>query len=432
MATAGCDSQMTTGPESPSATGETASQNAGQSQTNLAVKSSFTCADDPDIVVESGTNLANKVNDAKKGEVVAVDGMISIENRVFIQEASGITLTCNSPGSGIQIAKDIDSDPIFNSPRMITVITQNVTVENLVLRGVRDDGSKAFRIFGASTSDRLGVDGTNANGLTLRDNKIECPDARVKCVRIAGVKNPTLTGNTLSFPIASDNDVPPRAGTGFSFLPTTTEPGGYEIESRVENPVVSNNTLKAGAKTGGRAIRFVRTREIDVTGNTIQGPWRNGVFLVRVKEGNVAENRIDDAQKSGVELGVSAKTPKDLHPREGTVGVTFRANHISGIQSEEFPNLARDQTSGFFARKACSNVFKGNRVTNVDLKAFFISTTGNNRYLGDARPSDNRNEVVGGRNGPDGYVDCNGDGTDDPNFISGSQGGGGQPSGKGK
>lgn len=422
---------MTTGPESPSATGETASQNADQNQTNLATKSNFTCADNPDIVVKYGENLQSKLNDAEKGDVVAVEGMLTIKSRTFVK-ASGITLTCNSPGSGIQIAKGVDSDPIFDAPRMITVITQNVIVENLVLRGVRDDGSKAFRVFGASTSDLLGLNGTNANGLALRDNKIECPDDRVKCVRIAGVKNATLTGNTLSFPIASGGDVPPRAGTGVSFLPTTTEPGGDVIESRVENPVVTNNVLKADAKTGGRAIRFVRARNIDVTGNAIQGPWRNGVFLVRVKEGEVSENRIDGAKKSGVELGVSGQTPQDLHPSEGTVGVTFRANRISGIQSEEFPNLARDQTSGFFARKACSNVFKGNRVTNVDLKVFFISTTGGNKYFGNARPSDNRNAVVGGKNGPDGYVDCDGDGTDDPNFISGTQGSGGPPPGKGK
>ena len=79
---------------------------------------------------------------------------------------------------------------------------------------------------------------------------------------------------------------------------------------------------------------------------------------------------------------------------------TFRSNVVTGAAS-----------GGRFARKACGNVFVGNNLqgNGSDIALIFPDTSGANTVVG------NPNGIVD--NGP---YDCNGDGVNDPNIVTGT------------
>ncbi len=165
-------------------------------------------------------------------------------------------------------------------------------------------------------------------------------------------------------------------------------------EIRIDGVRVERNTLVTTApSTGGRqgAIRPFDAANAVIADNTAIGPWRAGVSATRLANSRVSGNTIQGARLFGIQTSPQAVLP--------ALNNVFSNNRVSGAGM-----------AGVFVRLACGNVFVGNNLqANAGLPGLvFDATTGANTYAGD------RTVVV-----DNGAFDCNGDGVNDPNIISG-------------
>ncbi len=165
-------------------------------------------------------------------------------------------------------------------------------------------------------------------------------------------------------------------------------------EIRIDGVRVERNTLVTTApSTGGRqgAIRPFDAANAVIADNTAIGPWRAGVSATRLANSRVSGNTIQGARLFGIQTSPQAVLP--------VLSDVFSNNRVSGAG-----------VAGVFVRLACGNTFVGNNLQGnaSNLGLVFDATSGANSYAGD------RNLVV-----DNGAFDCNGDGVNDPNIISG-------------
>ena len=121
--------------------------------------SAFGCAVNPTVVVTDEVGLFAAVGDAIPGDVIAIDGTISITSTLFIP-VPDVTLTCATAGSGLEAGSFL---PLF----LVQELESGGTVSNLVLDGSNTDNG-AFRAF--RTNDLI----VNAADYTLTGNTITC------------------------------------------------------------------------------------------------------------------------------------------------------------------------------------------------------------------------------------------------------------------
>ena len=321
------------------------------------------CPATPTVTVSDEAGLSTAIATAAPGAVIAIQGMIGITQDDTIRTA-GVTITCATPGSGlIAVAGGGAQD-------MLTVDARKVTVDHLVL-----DASQAAD--GPYLSENDGVTAF-AESTTFTNNTVTCPPNGV-CAFIAGGIGA----------VVSDNQF--QALGPFTGIQLQTN--GAVGEIRIDGLRVERNTLVTTApSTGGRqgAIRPFDVANAVIADNTAIGPWRAGVSATRLANDRISGNTIQGAQ-----FGIQT-SPQAVLPLLNTV---FSNNRVSGAG-----------IAGVFVQLACGNTFVGNNLQgnpgNVGL--VFDVTSGGNGYAGD------RNVVV-----DNGAFDCNGDGVNDPNILSG-------------
>jgi parallel beta helix pectate lyase-like protein len=316
------------------------------------------------ITVSDEAGLRNAISTAAPGAVIGIQGMIGLTQDDTIRTA-GITITCATPGSGLfAVAGGGAQD-------MLTVDARKVTVDHLVL-----DASQAAD--GPYLSENDGVTAF-AESTAFTNNAVTCPPDGV-CAFIAGGIGAAVSDNSF-------NALGPFTGIQL-------QTNGTAGEIRIDGVRVERNTLVTTApSTGGRqgAIRPFDVANAVIADNTAIGPWRAGVSATRLANGRVSGNTIEGAALYGIQTSPRAALP--------VLNSLFSNNRISGAG-----------IAGVFVQLACGNVLVGNNLQGNpgNLGLLFDVTSGANTYVGD------RTLVV-----DNGAFDCNGDGTNDPNIISG-------------
>ena len=322
------------------------------------------CPTPATVIVSDEAGLRAAIAAATPGTVIGVQGIIGITQDDTIRTAS-VTITCATPGSALfAVAGGGAQD-------MLTVDARKVTVDHLVL-----DASQAAD--GPWLSENDGVTAF-AESTTFTNNTVTCPPDGV-CALIAGGIGA----------VVSDNHF--QALGPFTGIQLQTNGAAGEI--RIDGARVERNTLVTTApSTGGRqgAIRPFDVANAVIADNTALGPWRAGVSATRLANDRISGNTIQGAAQFGIQTSPQAVLP--------VLSTVFSNNQVSGAG-----------IAGVFVRLACGNVFVGNNLQgnagNVGL--VFDVTSGANSYAGD--PS----VVV-----DNGGFDCNGDGVNDPNIITG-------------
>ena len=245
---------------------------------------------------------------------------------------------------------------------MLTVLADRVTVDRLVL-----DGSNA-------------VDGpyaaTSAAGVRLTNNTVTC-----------------------GFGICAffESATPRAVVTDNHFVSNSDSSFGVHMQLGIDSSRVERNTIETTVpiSVGFGGIRARDGRGVLIANNVVRGPWRMSFASADLAGSVVKSNRLVGATLDGIR----ARSGGSLI---GPISVTdnlFSGNTVTGAGE-----------AGIFLQNACRNTFAGNDLQgnagNVGL--FFAGTTGANTLVG------NQTVVV-----DNGAFDCNGDGVNDPNIITG-------------
>jgi parallel beta-helix repeat protein len=320
------------------------------------------------ITVSDEAGLRAAIAAASPGTVIGIQGMIGMNQDDTIRTA-GVTVTCTTPGSGLfAVAGGGAQD-------MITVDARKVAVDHLVL-----DASQAAD--GPYLSENDGVTAF-AESTTFTNNTATCPPNGV-CAFIAGGIGDVVSDNVFQA-------LGPFTGVQ---LQTNGAVGEIGIDGlRVERNTLVTTAPSTGLRQG--AIRAFDVVNLVVADNTALGPWRAGVSATRVSDSRVSGNTLQGAAEYGIQTNARVQLPDPGRTRN----TVFSNNRISGAG-----------IAGVFLRLACGNTFIGNNLQGNagGVGLLFDVTSGANTYAGD------RTIVV-----DDGAFDCDGDGVNDPNVISG-------------
>lgn len=318
------------------------------------------CAGAGAVVVSNEVGLRAALASAQPGSVVAVSGMISVTGVAEISIPEGVTLTCAEPGAGLRSATNRDA--------LIAVYAANVSVTGLAI----DAAATQTPIF------VLNAPATDVRNVTIHGNSVVCGwDA---CLFIVGAPATTVTNNLFEARAA--------ISTGIHLQHVA----GLRIDgSRIENNVITTLLPSLSPRFG--AIRPRDGTNVVVRGNTIRGPWFNGIAMAEIQEGVFERNTIEGATRHGFVFATNPFLPISV------TGSLFRANDVTSLTG-----------AALFVQKACGNVFVGNRLSApaATPTVAFTATTGANVLLGPP--------VVVEDNG---NVDCDGDGVSDPNSTTG-------------
>ena len=323
------------------------------------------CPATPTVTVSDEAGLRNAIATAAPGAVIAIQGMIGLtqDDSIF---TAGLTITCATPGSGLFAVAGAGVQDL------LAVGARNVTIDHLAL-----DASQA----GDSPVGAFN-DGTTffAESVRITNNTGTCAPGG-ECVFVSGGLGAVITDNAFQAP------------GSFSGIQLQVD-----VE-RVDGARIERNTLVAtapsiGLRQGG--IRPADAADVVIADNTVIGPWRNGLSAARLARSQVQGNEFRSAVRNGIRLS--------------DAGPLF----IAGVPASDnvFTNnrITASGEAGIFAQLACRNTFIGNTLQgnagNIGL--VFPDSSGANVFAGNATI------VV-----DNGAFDCNGDGVNDPNVISG-------------
>jgi len=333
---------------------------------SFAAAAPAACPATPTVTVSDEAGLRTAIATAAPGAVIAIQGMIGLTQDDTIRTA-GVTVTCATPGSGLfAVAGSGVQD-------LLIAAAKRDVVDRLVL-----DASQA------GDSPLAGFnDGTTffAESIRFTNNTGTCAPGG-ECVFIAGGLGAVVTDNHFEAP------------GSFS---------GIQLQvdvARVDGARIERNTLVAtapsiGLRQGG--IRPADAAGVVIADNTVIGPWRNGLSAARLAHSSVQGNQFRGAVRNGIRLSDAGAVFLAGIPASDNV---FSNNRITGSGE-----------AGIFARLACRNEFIGNNLQGNagDVGAIFPDSSGANTLTG------NGTIVV-----DDGAFDCDADGLNDPNIITGA------------
>jgi hypothetical protein len=327
------------------------------------------CPTPANVVVHDEASLLAALSTAFQGEVIGLDGFFGISADVTIA-TPGVALTCATPGSGLF------ATPGAGVQELLIVAAKKVVVDRLRL----DDSQ------GGDTPLVAINDGVTffAESLRFTNNTVTCGPGG--CVFIGGGAGPVVTDNHFQ-----------SAG---SFTGVQLQTNGPDNSIRIDGARVERNTVVATAPSTGFAflggIRPFNASNVVIADNTVIGPWVNALSLTRVAQSRIEGNHLQGAAVYGIRMGGSLPF---IPP--GRVSENALSNNV----------VRAAGTAGVFAGLACDNVFVGNNLQgdagNIGL--IFPVSSGGNTFVG------NGTIVV-----DDGAFDCDGDGVNDPNIITGA------------
>jgi len=327
---------------------------------------SVACPASPTFLVTDEASLRAALAAASPGAVIAIRGMIGIAADVFVTTPN-VTLTCAAAGAGL-----FALSPSIDALILVDLGGSGAAIDGLVLDGsaVSVNGETFF------AGDFFGP-GLPVPNVRFSRNTVTCSPGG--CTLLAGTSGAVISNNTFT-----------SAG---SFTGVHVQLGVDNLDSvRIEGNTIVATAPSTDFRFGG--IRLVGARHSVIRDNVVTGPWANSLSLAILSTSTITSNQLSGAAIYGIGL--------TRNPRLTTfvLSSTFSSNVVTGAAS-----------GGIFARKACGNVFVGNDLqgngSNIGL--IFPDTSGANIVVG------NPNVVV-----DNGAYDCNGDGVNDPNIITGA------------
>jgi len=333
---------------------------------SFTAMASVACPSSPTFTVSDEASLRAALAAASPGAVIAINGMIGLAAHVSITTPD-VTLTCASPGAGL-----FALSPFIDGLVVVDLGGSGVVVDGLVLdaSAVSVDGQAYF------AGDFFGP-GLPVPGVRFTHNTVTCSPGA--CILLAGTSGAVVSNNTFT-----------SAG---SVTGVHVQLGIEDLDSvRIEGNTIVATAPSTDFRFGG--IRLVGARHAVVRDNIVTGPWANSLSLASLSMSIVTENHLNGAAIYGIGL------TRNPFLTAFVLNSTFRSNVVTGATS-----------GGVFARKACGNVFVGNNLqgngSNIGL--IFPDTSGANTVVG------NPSVIV-----DNGAYDCNGDGVNDPNIITGA------------
>ncbi len=332
-------------------------------QADVALSVAAACPTPANVVVHDEASLLAALGAAYPGEVIGLDGFFGISADVTIA-TPGVTLTCVTPGSGLfAVAGSGVQD-------LLIAAAKKVVVDRLVLDG-SETGDSPLAAFNDATT-------FFAESIRFTNNAVTC--SLGECANISGGLGPVVTDNRFESGVGSFSGV---------HLQSDAEP----IDgARVEGNTVVATGPSAFPDQGG--IRPVRAANVVIANNTIAGPWANSLSVQALSMSVVERNQLKGATIYGIRFSANPAGTRLM------LNNAFRSNVVTGAAS-----------GGVFVRLACGNAFVGNDLQgnagNIGL--IFDATTGANTLVG------NGTIVI-----DNGAFDCNGDGVNDPNIITGA------------
>lgn len=327
--------------------------------------STSACTVAPDFVATDETSLRAAVASAQAGDVIGIDGMIQLTKELWV-ETAGLTLTCASAGSGLT------GVPGPEMGVLLAVMAEDITIDGLVLDG---GVSRAYPLYAVNN----GGDAT-AGDITFTRNTVRCGFG---CIFIVGAAGSLILDNYFEAEFA---------GTGIHLQSFQVFEGP---RLQIDGTRIERNTLVALRPIGATLFGAIRPRDgrgIVVADNVVRGPWSNGIGVAEIQDTRVERNRVEAAQQFGIFISSNPFEPIS------TSGSLFRANHLSA------------GVAPILVRRACGNVISGNIFGgDAEWQVVFEATTGSNAFLGHGA------SVM-----DDGAIDCDGDGQNDPNQITGA------------
>ncbi len=330
----------------------------------LATSGPMGCPMSSSVVVTDEAGLLAALAGASAGDVIAIDGLVTLTADVAI-DVAGVTLTCDTPGSGVEALAGAGVSYLLRPG------ADDVVIDRLFLDAT-NAGIGAMVAFGPG-----GID-----GVQLIDSDVTC--GPVLCAFFVGVSNALIARNDIQgTPSTSGLHL---QGSG-AFLPGGTR------DIPIDGSQVVRNTIVAGAAAGSPPFAAIRIRDGSgtlVSRNTVDGEWSNSISPTRLFDSVIEQNVLTGAQEDGISF-------QNFVEPDIARGNTVANNRVSGANV------------GVRVKLACANTFRGNNLGgNTLAAAVFEATTGANLFFGN-----------GGLVIDDGAFDCDDDAVDDPNLITG-------------
>jgi nitrous oxidase accessory protein NosD len=222
------------------------------------------------------------------------------------------------------------------------------------------------------------------SGIRVVGNEIEC--GYTTCVFFVGTTGTQVTDN--HFEGDSTN-------TGIQFQSPYRDAAGIPLNP-VDGAVIARNVIETEDSYPSSIYGAIRVRDgsnVTIAHNDIRAGWTSGIVLTNVYDSRVEQNRIDGALNYGIAVAQIVALPVTLG------GTSFTGNQVSSSGN-----------SAFSIARACDNVFTGNNVQANALGAVFLASTGANLWRGNPGTVQDL-----------GSFDCDGDGTIDPNLVTGAR-----------
>ena len=289
-----------------------------------------------------------------------------------------------APGQviGVRGSITLSADVLITTPR----ITLTCASAGATLTAQATNADMVTVLADDVTVDHLTLDGSNAS---------DAPYEATLAIKPVFTNNTVTCGaNVCAFFAAAT----PRALVANNhFVSISNTSFGVHLQAGIDGSRVEGNTIetKVPIDIGLGGIRARDGRNVAIAHNVVLGPWRASIALADLGASVVEGNRLDGAELYGIRGRVGASLI-------GPISVTdnlFKANIVTNAG-----------VAGVLMLDACRNTFVGNDLQGNagNLGLIFAPTTGANTFVG------NQTIVVN-----NGAFDCNGDGVNDPNLITG-------------
>lgn len=339
------------------------------------------CATNPDFVVTDDGQLRSAMNaDAQPGDVIAIEGLI-VTNRGATTRTPGLTITCASPGSGLVADPDVPWSA-SDAGYLLRIYAADVVITGLVLDAGAAPAGPVYAENNGTT--------TLADRLAFTDNRVTCGPG--SCLFLPGVSGALVADNSFVADGTSTGvhlqGVGDPDASGRKPFPTDG--------ARILRNTVVNHSPSPQTEVNWRNFAGIRVRDGDgviVAQNRVEGPWIHTFSVAGLTGSTYAQNSGDGAQFHGINT-------QDISGGAWSTGNMFRNNQITHAGRV-----------GVLAMEACYNTFVGNNLgkSGLDIAAGFGETTGGNTFVGNGSTAIDL-----------GQWDCDGDGTVDPNRITGA------------
>jgi hypothetical protein len=334
---------------------------------------SATCPPNPTTTVSDEAGLRAALIAAHPGDIVAINGTIEITADDTVA-TDNMTLTCATAGSGLVTTGSGVTD-------MLTIAARGDVVTGLVLDGTLAGDSPYLAV-----NDGVAVFAEDA---VFTHNTVSCALFGA-CVFFAGGPGAVVSDNLFTADAAA---------TGIQLQANGPDQTAIPLPIRVDGARIERNTVVATSPSGGGVFGGIRPFDasgILVDDNVVTGPWRRSFSGTRLTDSRVFNNQLQGALLDGIRTSAGGF----VSPAGLVVRNVFTGNVVSGAGR-----------AGIFAQKACANKFLANdlRGNAADVGVILNDSTGANVVAGvnNATVIDN------------GTFDCDGDGSIDPNIVTG-------------